>query len=157
MNIEILVHESFQNNFDLDKWQQLVERILVTQGVVSSAELSVVITDSEKVMALNKQYRNVDEPTDVLAFSTRESSGSNEVPFVQPPNGILHLGEIIICYPQALMQAKEHGHSTNREIALLIIHGILHLLGFDHNTAELERQMRTQEQVILKSIGREVS
>lgn len=157
MNIEILVHETFQDNFDLDKWQQLVERILVTQGVVSSAELSIVITDSEKIMVLNRQYRDVNEPTDVLAFSARESSGSNTVPFVQPPNGILHLGEIIICYPQALMQAKEHGHSTNREITILIIHGILHLLGFDHDTVELERQMRTQEQVILKSIGREVS
>ncbi len=157
MNIEILVHEAFQDNFNLDKWQQLVEHILVTQGVVSSAELSVVITDSEKMMALNKQYRDANEQTDVLAFSTRESTDNNEVPFVQPPNGILHLGEIVICYPQALMQAKEHGHSTNREIALLIIHGILHLLGFDHNTAELERQMRTREYAILKSIGKEVS
>jgi probable rRNA maturation factor len=106
---------------------------------------------------LNKHYLGEDRPTDVLAFSVEESISTSEVPFIQPPNGILHLGEIIICYPQALTQAREHSHSADREITLLLIHGILHLLGFDHNTPESEDQMKTREREMLKCLWKEES
>ncbi|GAI01759.1 unnamed protein product, partial [marine sediment metagenome] len=93
-----------------------------------------------------------DEPTDVLAFSAREEIDAELPPFVQPPDGALHLGEVIISYPQAVTQAKEHRHSVKREIAILIIHGVLHLLGYEHDKPELERQMKTREQEILSCI-----
>jgi len=73
-------------------------------------------------------------------------------PFVIPPDGVLHLGEVIISYPQAVIQAEEHHHSIKREIAILTIHGVLHLLGYEHDKPGLERQMRAREAEILSSI-----
>ena len=68
------------------------------------------------------------------------------------PDGILHLGEVIISYPQAVTQAEEHQHSVKREIAVLIIHGILHLLGYEHDKPELRQQMIAREKEILSYI-----
>ena len=72
--------------------------------------------------------------------------------FPQPPDGVRHLGEVIISYPQAVIQAEEHQHSVKRELAILIIHGVLHLLGYDHETPELEQQMIAREREILSYI-----
>jgi len=71
---------------------------------------------------------------------------------VAPPDEIEHLGEVIISYPQAVIQAEEHHHSVKREIAILIIHGVLHLLGYEHDKPELERDMRAREAEILSYI-----
>ena len=97
---------------------------------------------------LNRDYRGIDAATDVLAFSLQEASSPEEA-FIPPPDGLTHLGEVIICHPQAQRQALEQGHSLNRELAILIIHGILHLLGYDHETPEQEAKMRAEEQRIL--------
>jgi len=77
--------------------------------------------------------------------------------FITPPDGVLHLGEVIIAYPQAVIQAEEHHHPVKREIAILIIHGVLHLLGYDHEEPEAERQMRAREAEILSGIEEEDS
>ena len=69
-----------------------------------------------------------------------------------PPDGVLHLGEVIISYPQAVIQAEEHQHSKKREVAILVIHGILHLLGYEHDKPELESIMSSREQAILSII-----
>jgi len=100
------------------------------------------------VQKLNRDYRGVDAPTDVLAFNMlpqKETTTS----FVLPPDGVTRLGEVIISYPQAMEQAKEQGHSVNKELALLIIHGILHLLGYDHEQPEEEAKMRAKEKELL--------
>jgi probable rRNA maturation factor len=91
----------------------------------------------------------VDEPTDVLAFHMLPQKGS-ESSFAVPPDGVTRLGEVIISYPQAVAQAKEQGHSPERELALLIIHGILHLLGCDHEEPQEERNMRERERELLE-------
>jgi probable rRNA maturation factor len=70
--------------------------------------------------------------------------------FALPPDGVTRLGEVIISYPQAIEQAREQGHSTERELALLIIHGILHLLGYDHEEPEGESEMRKKERELLE-------
>jgi len=85
-----------------------------------------------------------------------EEIGADFPPFVQPPDGVLHLGEVIISYPQAVAQAEEHQHSVKREIAILIIHGVLHLLGYEHDKPELKRQMMTREAEILSCIEGEL-
>ena len=72
--------------------------------------------------------------------------------FVHPPDGVLHLGEVIISYPQAVIQAEEYQHPVEREILILIIHGVLHLLGYEHDTPELELKMRAREAEILSHI-----
>ncbi len=125
-------------------------------------ELGLVIAGQERVQQLNRSYLGKDEPTDVLAFSMLpEPLAISEFeadfsPFVQPPDGVLHLGEVIISYPQAVIQAEEHRHSVKREIAILIIHGVLHLLGYEHDKPELERQMKTREKEILSCIEGEL-
>ncbi len=141
--------------------QSVAEQVLVTQDAGSRLELGLVITNQERVQQLNRSYLGRDEPTDVLAFSmlpeplaTGESEASS--PFVQPPDGVLHLGEVIVSYPQAVIQAEEHQHSVKREIAILIIHGVLHLLGYEHDKPELEHQMKTREKGILSCIEGEL-
>ena len=102
---------------------------------------------------LNRDYLGEDRPTDVLAFPMlSEQVEGDAAPFVMPPDGRKHLGEVIICCPQAVIQAEEHRHNVEREIAILIIHGVLHLLGYDHDRPEAEREMRDREAEILSHI-----
>ena len=146
--IEILVGEKFQGLVDEDWAKKIARHALNTEGVALPYEMSLVFTDSETVQQLNRDYRGVDEPTDVLAFymlPQKEADSS----FALPPDGVLHLGEVIISYPQAVEQAKEQGHSVEQELALLIIHGILHLLGYDHEQPEEEKRMRGREVELL--------
>lgn len=157
MEINVLIEEGLEGYLEVSWLQSLAEQVLVAQDADSRLELGLVITNQERVQQLNRSYLGNDEPTDVLAFSmlpeplaTGESEASS--PFVQPPNGMLHLGEVIISYPQAVIQAEEHQHSIKKEIAILIIHGVLHLLGFEHDKPELERQMKTREEEILSGI-----
>ena len=158
MEINVLIDENFEGYLEVSWLQSVAEQVLVAQDAGSRVELGLVITSQERVQQLNQSYLGRDEPTDVLAFSmlpepltTGESEASS--PFAQPPDGVLHLGEVIISYPQAVIQAEEHRHSVKREIAILIIHGVLHLLGYEHDKPELERQMKAREKGILSCIG----
>jgi len=152
MELNVLIDEDLEASLELDWLQSIARQVLVAQGVGAEAELGLVIATQERVQQLNKDYLGRDEPTDVLAFSTREEIGADLPPFVPPPDGVLHLGEVIISYPQAAMQAEEHQHSVKKELAILIIHGVLHLLGHEHDKPELRRQMQTKEAEILSHI-----
>ena len=115
----------------------------------------MVIAGQERVQELHRTYRGKDETTDVLAFSTLPAEDRLEAgspPFVTPPDGVLHLGEVIISYPQAVVQAEEQQHSIEREIAVLLVHGVLHLLGYEHDKPEPESNMRAREAEILGNI-----
>jgi rRNA maturation RNase YbeY len=79
-----------------------------------------------------------------------DTSQESELSFVYPPDGIRHLGEVVISYPQAVKQAQERGHGVAQELTLLIVHGILHLLGYDDELPEMEKQMKARENEILK-------
>ncbi len=152
MEINILIDKRVKGKLEPSWLQGIAQQVLVAQGAGAEVELGLVIATEERVKQLNRDYRGRDEPTDVLAFSAREEVGADLPPFVPPPDGVLHLGEVIISYPQAAMQAKEHRHSIKKEIAILIIHGMLHLLGYEHDTPELERQMRAKETELLSYI-----
>jgi probable rRNA maturation factor len=152
VEINVLIDEPLEGNLEVGWLQSIAQRILAAQGAGAEVEMGLVIATEERVKQLNRDYLGRDEPTDVLAFSAREEVGANLPPFVQPPDGILHLGEVVISYPQAAIQAEEHRHSIKRELAILIIHGVLHLLGYEHDKPELERQMRTREVEILSLI-----
>ena len=150
MEINVLVNEDLAGCLEADWLEEVARQVLVIQGVEPGAELGLVIVDQEGVRQLNLSYLGKDEPTDVLAFAMlAEQSGGDSAPFVVPPDGMQHLGEVIVSYPQAVIQAEEHRHSIKREVAFLIIHGILHLLGYDHDKPELEREMRAREKEIL--------
>ncbi len=157
MEISVLVDEGLEGCPEVGWLESLVEKVLIAQGVDSRAELSLVLVGQERIRQLNLSYLGQDEPTDVLSFALLpEPSGGEIAPFVLPPDGIQHLGEVIISYPQAVVQAAEHQHSVPREITILIIHGVLHILGFDHDESEREHQMRAREAEILSHIEGEL-
>ena len=139
---------------DKSRVRKIVRQVLRAEAVTSPCEVSVVFTNAEIVKQLNRDYRGVDEPTDVLAFHMlpHKESGSS---FALPPDGVTHLGEVIISYPQALVQAKEQGHSLQRELALLVIHGILHLLDYDHEKPGDRKKMREREKDLLEKYSPE--
>lgn len=151
--INVIIDGDFAECPEANWLQSVAERVLIAQGVSSNAELGLVITSQKRVRELNRSYRGEDRPTDVLAFYMTSAGDA----FVSPPDGVLHLGEVIISYPQAVLQAKERQHSLKKEIAILIIHGVLHLLGYDHEEPEPERQMRVREAETLNSIKEETS
>ena len=134
----------------------IIHKILDVLDITILSELGLVLTDSEAIHQLNKKYRKKDAPTDVLAFymvSHQDIQDIKVTKFVAPPNGISHLGEIMISYPQAVYQAKRKKHDIKRELMILIIHGVLHLLGYDHEqSVEEERRMLAQESEILEKL-----
>jgi probable rRNA maturation factor len=147
--IGVVIDGQFCEAVDEKCVAQLVLRILAAEGVAKPYEVSLMFTDSEIVQRLNRDYRGLDEITDVLAFpllSQRES----DLPFTLPPDGVTHLGEVIISCPQASEQAGQQGHSFDRELAVLIIHGMLHLLGYDHEEPDEERKMKEKETNLLE-------
>jgi probable rRNA maturation factor len=147
--IEIFVEGEFRGAVDGGWVKKIVRQVLKAEEVAPPYEVSLVFTDSETVQRLNRDYRGVDEPTDVLAFYMLPQKGADSS-FALPPDGVTRLGEVIISYPQAVAQAKEQGHSPERELALLIVHGILHLLGYDHEEPEEESKMRERERELLE-------
>ncbi|MDD5083053.1 MAG: rRNA maturation RNase YbeY [Dehalococcoidales bacterium] len=155
MEINILIDDDFK--LCLDKtWLRCVTReTLRAQELGPDVEVGLVITGPERLCQLNREYLGINEPTDVLSFPMLSQPGAGEElgsPFVTPLDGVLHLGEVIISYPQAVTQAAERQHPAKREVAILIIHGVLHLLGYDHAEAEAARQMSALESEILSRI-----
>ena len=149
--IQISVEEKFRGLVKENWARRIIQQVLEAEGVALPYEVSLVFTDSETVQKLNRDYRGVDEPTDVLAFymlPQKEADSS----FALPPDGVTRLGEVIISYPQAVEQTKEQGHPVDKELKLLIIHGILHLLGYDHEKPEDESRMRAREKELLEEI-----
>jgi probable rRNA maturation factor len=151
MEISVLVDEGLEIGVETSWLEGIAQQVLEAQGAGAETELGLVIATQDRVKELNRDYLGKDEPTDVLAFSAREEKGK-QAPFIQPPDGLLHLGEVIIAYPQAVIQAEEHRHSVKRELAILIIHGVLHLLGYEHDKPNLARQMRAREAELLSIV-----
>ena len=104
------------------------------------------MVDDETIHGINKDYRNVDRPTDVISFPSEEGEE-----IIAPPDGFL--GDLVISYPRAVAQAEEYGHSVRRELSFLAVHGTLHLLGYDHMTDEDSKNMFALQDEILDYIG----
>lgn len=110
-----------------------------------TGDLTILIDTPERIQSLNRDFRHVDAVTDVLTFPAWEGEISLSA------DG--YLGDIMICYKRAEEQAAAYGHSLNRELSFLAVHGVLHLLGYDHMTESDERVMRDKQTAILNSIG----
>ena len=108
-------------------------------------DLTILIDTPERIQTLNRDFRHVDAVTDVLTFPAWEGEISLSA------DG--YLGDIMICYERAKEQAEAYGHSLERELSFLAVHGVLHLLGYDHMTEQDERVMREKQTAILDSIG----
>ncbi|AIF52237.1 rRNA maturation RNase YbeY [Pelosinus sp. UFO1] len=118
-------------------------------GIEPHTEVSLVLADDEYIRVLNRQYRDKDCSTDVLSFALNEGE---EPLMIDGPEEVL-LGDIIISLETATRQAEEYGHSLERELAYLTVHGILHLLGYDHMTEDDKKEMRQEEEYVLSFLG----
>jgi probable rRNA maturation factor len=154
MEINILFDKGLEDCLKVSWLKAIVKQGLTAECADPGVEMGLVIASQERVKQLNKVYLRKDKPTDVLAFSMLEERGAaRHRPFVTAPDGTAHLGEVIISYPQAVKQAEEHHHSVKREVATLIIHGVLHLLGYDHDTLEPKHLMSAREASILNLVN----
>ncbi len=108
------------------------------------SSLTILLTDDEQLRQWNRQFRQIDEPTDVLSFPDGD---------LDPDRGTIYLGDIAISFPRAAEQAAAAGHPVETELRLLVVHGVLHLLGYDHAEPEDERRMWAAQEEILKRIG----
>ncbi|MGN1094799.1 MAG: rRNA maturation RNase YbeY [Eubacteriales bacterium] len=129
-----------------------VRRTLKNEKFEKDAEVSVTFVDNEEIHRLNLEYRGKDKPTDVLSFPMED--GCESEGDIDPYNGAVLLGDIIISAEKAASQAEEYGHGIEREICFLAVHSTLHLLGYDHETSEEdEKYMNMTQENVLLSIG----
>jgi probable rRNA maturation factor len=128
--------------------EELLERTahaaLEHEAESQDAELSIVLTDNEHLQELNLNYLGIDAPTDVLSFPASETD---------PESGARYIGDILISIPRAQSQADAAGHSLESEVQLLVVHGVLHLLGYDHADVEEKTRMWKAQAEILDSLG----
>lgn len=153
----ILVNNIQDKTAVADGQIELIERVAesgLKRYERDESEASIILVDNSYIQELNSQYRGLDQPTDVLSFAMTEGSGMPG----QASEGIPELlGDIFISVERARDQAAEYGHSFERELCFLAVHGLLHLLGFDHQTEEETQAMRTAEEEVLAAfeLGRE--
>jgi probable rRNA maturation factor len=131
---------------DTELIERAVRTTLTQQAVAQPVDVSIYVTTAEEVQQLNRDYRAKDAPTDVLSFA---DDGADS-PFVLPPDMPRYLGDVAISWPHVVAQAAEYGHSDARELAFLTVHGVLHLLGYDHERgAEADAEMRALQDTIM--------
>jgi len=119
---------------------------------LADAYVSVSLVDEEQIRSLNRDYRDKDAVTDVLSFALLEGD-EPEILAIDGVDEPQCLGDIVICFPQLLAQAASYGHSVERELAFLTAHGMLHLIGYDHEDVIEEQKMFGQQEEVLKSLG----
>ena len=153
MEINISCDNGFEGCPEDDWLREIAQRALVAGGSGDDIEMGFFITGQQRIRELNEAYRGKDSPTDVLSFALLADDSTNDkLSFSTPPDGLKHLGEVIISYPQAVIQAQEHNHSIKRELAILIIHGVLHLLDYDHMKDDETHKMESRQNEILDSL-----
>lgn len=123
--------------------------VATRHNLSATTEVDITLVTDEEIHELNKTYRQVDRPTDVLSFALDEG---DEEPCLLAEEGEHLLGDIIISAPTALAQAEEFGHGLKREITYLAVHGILHLLGYDHMLDKDKKVMREEEEAVLRTM-----
>jgi probable rRNA maturation factor len=154
IEVDIQIDERFQNDIDTMLIEQAITAALAAESVTGAIEVSVLVTDDATLHQLNRDYRNADAPTDVLSFADDEESDSTTTAFVRPPDAPRYLGDLAISYERVIAQADEYGHSRARELAFLTVHGMLHLLGYDHERGAADQAaMRAREEVIMQQLG----
>lgn len=140
----------------LDNFRELIadqilfsaaEAVLLECGLPDSPSLSIRITDDDELKTLNLQYRGIDNSTDVLSFPAD---------FEDPDLGSRYLGDVVIAYPRAEEQAQKRGHIVEAELQLLVVHGTLHLLGYDHGDKTEKEEMWLIQSRILEELGLDI-
>jgi probable rRNA maturation factor len=130
--------------FPEDMLERAANAALEHESVSLDSELSIILTNDERLHELNLNYLGIDAPTDVLSFPASETD---------PETGARYIGDILISIPRAQTQAEAAGHALEPEVQLLVVHGVLHLLGYDHAEAEEKAGMWTAQAEILERLG----
>ena len=124
--------------------QKITKKINKVEKIKGKHTISFIVVDSNKIWEINKEYRKIDSPTDVISFAAIDDSIDGSIPE--------EMGDIFICKERVLSQALEYGHSVLREFAFLCTHGVYHLLGYDHQNEEEEKVMFEKQEKILKEL-----
>jgi len=141
--IEIQIREGLPADFDPGDMNAFIRKALALAEVSPDNDLSLIFTNDEEIQRLNREYLEIDAPTDVLSFT---------MDFDNPETGAPYLGDIVISVPTAARQAEDGGHPLIEEIKLLAVHGILHLLGHDHSEPDEKAAMWHIQEKILSAL-----
>lgn len=147
MSYKVFIHTVEEFTHVIDTLENACLAALTHQKA-TSGEISIVLVGEDRMRQFNLQFADTDKPTDVLAFS----DGS-----VDPDSETTYHGDIIICFPLAEMQASISGNSISDELSLLTVHGVLHLLGYEHDTQDSKAAMWAEQSTILQGLGCNVS
>ena len=138
--------------------RKVIRTALAAEGMALPCEVDVLLTNDENIHAINLDMRQVDRPTDVLSFPEFDLT-PEELPAAEdadPGTGLIPLGDMVLSMERVAAQAEEYGHSRQRELAYLVTHSMLHLLGYDHlDEGEMKKQMRGREEAIMALLGLE--
>ncbi len=135
----------------LELLRRVVQRAVAGEGLDGSYQVTVTLVSDDEIRDLNKTHRGKDEVTDVLSFPLTEGDAAS---FVLPDEVPTHLGDVVVSTDRARAQAAELGHSFERELAYLAVHGTLHLLGYDHEDDGEKVRMRAREEDVLADLPR---
>jgi len=153
MNLQLNLNIEIPLSTEEKQAVEVVEKVLqaaAQKEELPPVEVSVTLVDNDTIQQMNREYRNVDRPTDVLSFPLWEP---DEDWVIDEEEEAVPLGDIVISLSKAKEQAEEYGHSLKREMGFLAVHGFLHLLGYDHETEEEEKEMFRRQEEILDHIG----
>lgn len=148
LEVDILNEDLYEFEFNVEELISITLQKAAEDQEIEDAQVSVSLVSDEEIHELNQTYRNKDAPTDVLSFALRDE---DEV--LQEMEEAEMLGDIIVSVPTAIRQAGEYGHSVKREMAFLVVHGFLHLIGYDHETEEEEAEMFGIQERVLEAVG----
>ncbi|MFA7170075.1 MAG: rRNA maturation RNase YbeY [Candidatus Paceibacterota bacterium] len=147
--MSLLIRNLTRTKIKLNLLGDVEKVVMKEEKIKQNTEVSLVFVGEDRIRKFNKIYRGIDRITDVLSFE-----GKNEDNFVDPSNDVAYLGEIFICVPRAKKQAREKGHSIEKEVDILLVHGLFHLLGYDHIKDADYEIMKKKEEKILKNLYR---
>jgi len=153
-DIDVQIDDLYAPHVDEANLRGAAVATLIASGV-EDAEVTIVVTNDVAVQQLNRDYRGVDAPTDVLSFAAQEGNDGQELALPEELAAELdrYLGDIIIAYPYTMQQASHFGSAPAAELRLMVVHGILHLLGHDHDTAKAEAEMWARQESVLAQFG----
>lgn len=165
------VNISYETDEELgiDGYEEIIESVvkkaLDIEECPYEVEVNIILADEEAIREINSEFRDIDNPTDVLSFPTIEYGipgdfeGIEEMldeclgEYFNPDTGELMLGDMIISVPRVRNQAEEYGHSRKRELAFLVAHSMLHLMGYDHMEEDEAGEMETKQETVLQELG----
>jgi probable rRNA maturation factor len=150
LDLEVDIEPGLAVDWDRPSITRLVGSLVERHLPPGEYTLGLHLVSDATIRELNHEHREKDAHTDVLSFPLHDPSGMR---FVLPPGQPINLGDVVVSYPRMLTQASEYGHSTARELGYLVAHGVLHVLGFDHERDVDRRRMRQAEEEALAPLG----